>query len=74
MSALGLYFETDQFFFVGEVVNLAVRLDASDSINGWGIGCVRCKGEVRRVDSILGKTGVAVSFDSYSFEPKAGTT
>ncbi len=64
-SAVGVFFETDHSFSLGEIIEFIFAIDHSD------LGCsfrIRLRGCVLRVEPNEGKTGIAVAIHSSSFE------
>ena len=64
-STVGVFFETDQSFSVGEIIEALLEIDHSDLGHSYRI---RLRGCVLRVEPNQGKTGVAVAIHSFSFE------
>ncbi|NTU42745.1 MAG: PilZ domain-containing protein [Nitrospirales bacterium] len=64
ISHLGAYFETDQPASAGETIEFIIPFDdqGTDPLR------LRFRGKVIRVESFVGKNGVAVAFMDYSFE------
>ncbi len=73
MSGSGVYFETDESFTAGSVVDFSVDLEYARVE-----GTIRliCSGRIVRVDRRKGKLGIAVAIESHRFEiveDKAGS-
>lgn len=64
-STSGIYFESDQLFSPAEPIELSMNLEHTEL---GPQACVRCHGEVVRVEPMGEKTGVAVAIRSYGFE------
>ncbi len=60
VSALGVFFETDQSLSPGASVHVSL-------VFGSGLR-VHCEGQVVRVQPLQGRVGVAAAFSSYRFE------
>ena len=64
-SSMGVFFETEQSFSVGELTEFVLEIDHSDLGHSFRI---RFQGLVLRVEPNGGKTGVAVAIISHAFE------
>ena len=64
-SSVGIFFETDQSFSVGEIIGLVLEIIHSDLGRSFRI---RFQGIVLRVEPSGEKVGVSVAIRSYAFE------
>ena len=66
VSSSGVFFESDHSFSVGEVISFWLVFEYA----GMGPAFrLPCQGRVVRVEQRAGRTGVAVAFTSFGFEP-----
>jgi hypothetical protein len=61
-STSGVYFETDRSFSPADPIEFFMNLEHTDLVPQ---ACVRCRGEVVRVELMDEKTGVAVAIHSF---------
>ena len=64
-NSVGVFFETDQSFSVGENIEFVLGIDHSDLGRSFRI---RFQGSVLRVETSEEKFGVSVAIRSYAFE------